>query len=66
MGRDSNGKQRFKKSRKDAKGLSFTSSPKQAEEAAMRVKVEYLHRQAADLRRMSYGKFVRQEFLPKY
>ena len=65
LGRDSGGKQRFKKGRKDQKGLKF-GSPKAAEAEAMRVKVEYMNRQAEDLKRMSYGKFIRQDFLPKY
>lgn len=65
LGRDSEGKQRFKKGRKDQKGLKF-GSPKAAEAEAMRVKVEYMNRQAEDLKRMSYGKFIRQDFLPKY
>lgn len=65
LGRDSEGKQHFKKGRKDQKGLKFTSA-KAAEAEAMRVKVEYMNRKAEDLRRINYGKFVRQDFLPKY
>ena len=65
IGRDSKGRQRFKKGRKDRKGVSFTS-PKAAEVEAMRVKVEYMDRQAEDLQRLSYGKFVRRDFIPKY
>lgn len=65
LGRDSEGRQHFKKARKDAKGLPFRS-PKEAENEAMRVKVQYMHTHAKDLRRMSYGTFMRQDFLPKY
>lgn len=65
IGRDSEGRQRFKKGRKDQKGVSFTS-PKAAEAEAMRVKVEYMDRQAEDLQRLNYGKFVRRDFIPKY
>lgn len=65
LGRDREGKQHFKKGRKDQKGLQFASA-KAAEAEAMRVKVEYMNRKAEDLRRISYGKFVRQDFLPKY
>ena len=47
LGRDNEGKQHFKKGRKDQKGLQFTS-PKAAEAEAMRIKVEYMDHQAAE------------------
>lgn len=65
LGRDADGKQHFKKSRKDEKGQFFTS-PKDAEQAAMKVKVEFMDRYAADLKRLSYGQFMVKHFLPKY
>lgn len=65
LGRDAEGKQHFKKSRKDDKGQFFTS-PKAAEEAAMKVKVEFMNQHADDLKRLSYGQFMTKHFLPKY
>lgn len=65
LGRDAEGKQHFKKSRKDAKGQFFTS-PKAAEEAAMKVKVEFMNQHGDDLKRISYGQFMAKHFLPKY
>lgn len=65
LGRDAEGKQHFKKSRRDAKGQFFTSA-KAAEESAMRVKVEFMNHHADDLKRLSYGQFMVKHFLPKY
>ncbi len=62
IGRDSDGKQRFKKSRRDALGYPF-SSARAAHQEAERVKQLYKNINLDDI---SYAKFMKNKFLPKY
>lgn len=62
LGRDLNGKQKFKKGRRDALGHPFTSARKAYQEA-LRIKQEYLN---INLENISYANFMKEKFMPKY
>lgn len=62
LGRDSKGKQKFKKGRRDALGHPFTSA-RQAHQEAERIKQQYLN---VDLDNISFTYFIKNKFLPKY
>ncbi|MBP2057303.1 integrase [Lactobacillus colini] len=62
IGENSEGKKRFKKGRRDAQKRPF-SSAKKAYEEAKRVQQEYLNIAVDDI---SYAKFMKDKFLPKY
>lgn len=62
LGRYLNGKQKFKKGRRDALGHPF-SSARAAHKEAERVKQLYKN---IDLNDISYAKFMKDRFLPKY
>lgn len=62
LGRNSEGKQVFKKGRRDALGHPFTSA-RAASKEADRIKQLYLN---VDLNDISYTHFMKDRFLPKY
>lgn len=62
LGRNSNGKQVFKKGRGDALGHPFTSARAASIEAS-RIKQLYLN---IDLNDISYAHFMKERFMPKY
>lgn len=62
IGENAEGKKRFKKGRRDAQRRPF-SSAKKAYEEAKRVQQEYLNIAVDDI---SYAKFMKDRFLPKY
>lgn len=65
VGRDENGKQRFKKGRKNTRGEFFTSA-RAAHLEALRIKNEYLEKSGKFIYRMTYRTFMETKFIPKY
>ncbi|MFT8408051.1 tyrosine-type recombinase/integrase [Liquorilactobacillus satsumensis] len=65
VGRDGDGKQRFKKGRKASNGRIFRSAH-EAHKEAVRVKNEYLEHDGRAPYRMTYKSFMENEFIPAY
>jgi len=64
IGRDQNGKQKFKKGRRDSNGRPFKSEHAASLEAA-RIKNEYLA-SGREVYRLNYATFVKEKFMPAY
>jgi len=65
IGRDQNGKQKFKKGRRDSNGKPFKSERAASLEAA-RIKSEYLVASGREVFRLNYATFLREKFMPAY